>query len=78
MQLLVQVAREIAPPARWDDLSAVAAEVWAEAAPGSHLAEARFMRVIQDGIDFGKWPGGVTRTRTRARLARQPEPPGAA
>jgi hypothetical protein len=56
MALLVQLARMVAPHSVHDALAAKARYLQSSIASNhGYKAEARFMRVLQDGIDFGKW-----------------------
>lgn len=54
MDLLMQVARLLAPMHHHKALQRRAENLQANAGRG-FAAEAKFMRVLQDGIDFGKW-----------------------
>ena len=54
MDLLMQVAKLLAPMHYHKALQRRAESLQANAGRG-FAAEARMMRVLQDGIDFGKW-----------------------
>ena len=54
MDLLVQLGRMLAPPTYHLGLKKHAEKLQASGARG-FSAEARMMRTLQDGIDFGKW-----------------------
>ena len=54
MDLLVQVAKLLAPSHYHKVLQRRAEDLQVNAGRG-FAAEAKLMRVLQDGIDFGKW-----------------------
>ena len=57
MELLMKLAKQIAPAGAVLGLQKKAEELQAEAASKHRgfKAEAAFMRVLQNGVDFGKW-----------------------
>ena len=54
MDLLVQLGKLLAPPAYHLVIKKRAEQLQNSGARG-FAAEAKMMRVLQDGIDFGKW-----------------------
>lgn len=56
LELLVKMSCMIAPKRAHEGLKKRAEALQATYQSGDFYAEARMMRVIQDGIDFGRWP----------------------
>lgn len=57
MRMVLQFGKVISPARFHDALRDRAVELHAQyRSAGAYKAEGKLMRIIQDGIDFGKWP----------------------